>query len=205
MKKKQPKKYQKELVLEEIPLFLTSCFTVLVNQFDNKDLAKRIVELSKKDPGRHHSNRGGWQSDDVIKSKLDNKIPDLGRLLEFSEHLVKPIFDRNDLLYRGKPSAWINVNNYRDFNLSHDHPFTALSLVYFISCPRDSGCLVFERPDSLERFAVLRDEALTPNSFTHFKIQPVEGMFVVFPGYLRHEVEFNRSHEPRISFTMNFS
>jgi len=42
-----------------------------------------------------------------------------------------------------------------------------------------------------------------PNFKSHFYIQPVENLLLIFPSYLLHEVEMNNSNEKRISISFN--
>ena len=94
----------------------------------------------------------------------------------------------------------IEVSNYwghiHEKNMSttlHNHDKAYVSAVVYLKIPEGSGKIVFiPRLNQYDNGAYATD------------IQPEEGVFYIFPGYLDHCVTRNMSEEKRISLSFNF-
>lgn len=101
---------------------------------------------------------------------------------------------------------WFIKNRRYDYNKAHIHPFCNFSGVLYLKVPSNSGRIVFERPDPQpEWFRLERFNELT---FETYHFNPAPGLLVLFPAYLRHYVEQNRTEDEddeRICMSFNFS
>ena len=188
---------------------VTNIFPVPIHQFDvngfdeiQNDLIDYAYEFKKNNPdGNVISNRGGWQSpdfsvndeDDILHSFLINCLAGF------------PVIDK---LINIKVDAWININKPGDFNNKHNHPQSDLAGVVWIKCPKDDcGIIVFDSPTSFQSHNEIQsytDDFTKQNKIHHnFYFDPVEGRMLVFPAYLEHQVEINKSNEDRISVSFN--
>ena len=96
----------------------------------------------------------------------------------------------------------IKKNSY---NQAHIHPNNLLSSVYYVKAPKNCGKIIFNNPNqiSLNRFP--KDLKKTEFSANLQKIEPREGVLLLFPSYLWHSVEPNLSDEDRIIVSFNIS
>jgi uncharacterized protein (TIGR02466 family) len=79
--------------------------------------------------------------------------------------------------------------------------------VYYVRCPKDSGVIVFENPFSFKAFDELSsyNEGFVQRNAQHkaIYVQPKDGLLLIFPAHLRHQVLENNSDEERISISFN--
>jgi uncharacterized protein (TIGR02466 family) len=122
-----------------------------------------------------------------------------------------------DQLYSDQHEAfcinmWANLNPRHGYNRSHIHPGSLWSGVYYVNTPVNCGQLVFHdpRPES-QMLAVekQRHSQTTPEQWSEVFHQAISGRLVLFPSWLRHEVEPNITSlsspdGDRISISFNY-
>lgn len=95
--------------------------------------------------------------------------------------------------------SWINRHGFGGITEEHNHNFSTFVVSCYIDCPPDSGNIEFKDP--LEYH------------FTSWPIEPEEVLYkevpvstndvLIFPGWLRHRVQPNRSNKDRYVMTFN--
>jgi len=169
----------------------------------NVDLKKltKLCYQEKKKGGRNFSNRGGWQS---LNMKIDNQI-----LKELCSQILTVANEFKKLYLLNKKleisNLWININNYKDYNVTHTHPRSLFSGVFYVVCPLNSGSIVFERDAEIGCYIEQREQCSEFNKYnsTDWKFDNVAGQLLIFPSWLRHRVEANMSKKDRISISFN--
>ena len=108
-------------------------------------------------------------------------------------------------------NMWANVNYKYAYNKNHIHPGAQWSGVYYIKSPEESGNIWFTDPRAqLSMDMTLYNSSKRPNSqIREVYYKPVEGRLIMFPGWLTHEVEMNKSDLKgekghRVSISFNF-
>jgi uncharacterized protein (TIGR02466 family) len=99
---------------------------------------------------------------------------------------------------------WLNYNRKDCHHAVHNHPNSFISGVFYVTSPEDGGNFVIHDPKLNIRMYEPRYEK---NDIANFKTSyyvPMEKLLILFPSYLMHEVEVNRSDEMRISISFNF-
>ena len=172
-------------------------------KLDLKTIETFCTDLSLKDKGKTISNAGGWQSNNL---NLNKKIPNLKELLvDITKH--GDIFV-NNLKLKDKIkiySFWININEYKDYNITHKHPGALISGVYYVKTPKDCGNIIFEHPS--ESFQ--SEWRMTPSDYNNYNsgtwwLPSEENNLYLFPSWLKHRVEPNlNKNENRISISFN--
>jgi len=146
------------------------------------------------------SNRGGWQSqdtyykhDNILVQIISGGLSYMGSSYKFPEIIIRGL--------------WININNKDNYNCLHNHPGCDLAGVLWINIPKESGNFEFASPHNFIASSVLNSYEenfkLDTYNYPAYKMFPKEGSMLVFPSYLDHMVEPNKSDEDRISISFN--
>ena len=103
--------------------------------------------------------------------------------------------------------AWVNISKPGGYLEKHHHPDCNLAGVLWIKAPKNCGFFYFESPNEFAEYDLMDiqkqemvDQYLACPSY---RIEPQEGLMVLFPSHLRHAVEMNQSDEDRISIAFN--
>jgi uncharacterized protein (TIGR02466 family) len=176
---------------------------------DNKKIETACKNISKKSKGRILSNIGGWQSTDIYFTKEnDREFAGLFSLILSEVNQVANGMNLNKQFKVDENSLqfWININQQDNHNLTHNHPRSFLSGVYYVKVPKNSGDLIFEHPYPLMKFWYQYfTESDKPESFSSIFVNPEVGKLVIFPSWLEHRVVLNKSNKKRISIAFNIS
>jgi len=170
----------------------------------NEKIIKYSYKLKKKDLGKQISNVGGWQSND-----LQGVHKPLNELFEDIEHYGN---EYGKLLGLKLPlkidNIWININEYKDFNLEHFHGNSLISGVYYVKVQKKSGNIVFSNPSidimqqDWNKYTI--NEHNTNNS-PKWVMPSKTNTLYLFPNYLKHFVQPNFSNSDRISISFNLT
>lgn len=170
--------------------------------YDTNKILDYALNLFSVDDGRDATNVGGWQSNDLYYEN-DSPIKDFLDIINIK--LTECIFEYNyEISGIELGNFWFNINGHGNYNLTHTHPGSFLSGVYYIKVPEDCGVITFDN-DSKSNF-ILQSYRTTGDSVlshSQCKYPPHEGMLIIFPSWLPHSVTANNSHESRISFSFN--
>ena len=168
----------------------------------NRYLEKKIVQWSRQDKGVSKTNAGGWHSKTDMNLKEEYNV------------LTKELFAMQDEIYKKeyltmKPvcgNMWANINGPGNFNRPHLHPNALFSGVYWIKTPINSGNLMLydPRPGVHTTMPNRKEGKLPPQLWREVHYEPKAGRCIMFPAWLWHEVQPNRSNDTRISVSFNF-
>tara|TARA_R110000868_G_scaffold1027_6_gene7842 strand:- start:2440 stop:3150 length:711 start_codon:yes stop_codon:yes gene_type:complete len=168
----------------------------------NPPMLAALKRLEESTPSVKRSNVGGWHSETNlhhdpaflrIRQAISHMALRCALALEFD-------FERADLSIQ---SLWANRNGPGDFNAQHVHPNSFLSGSYYLTVPPDSGNIEFADP---VRERVMDAYPLRPNAKHHMRrlqYRCSEGLLIMFPSWLSHGVQPNRSSEMRYSLAFN--
>ncbi len=185
-------------------LFPSSIHRLGINNFNdykNKLVEETYQEKNEDPKGRKISNRGGWQSDQIEIQQCKSET--LKKIITDSLSNFEPMSEKVSMFVEG----WKNINEPGNFNVRHNHPRSDLSGVLWIKTPKNSGNIVFTSPHFFNRYQEIdsyTDEfKYNSNSYISYYFIPKEGHILIFPSFLEHEVEINKSDEDRISYSFN--
>lgn len=180
----------------------------------NAYIKEQIYALKIADPeGIERSNMrriGAWHS----KNNL-NCLPEFANFTAKVTVAVQNYFDQlgYDPVWKAVCSdMWANVSPKYAYSRSHHHGDSLCSGVYYIQSDPSSGCINFVDP---REQAIIRpyysEEAFKERHHTWSKVhfEPIPGRLILFPGWLRHDVDPNMSEAEgetsnRISISFNF-
>ena len=100
-------------------------------------------------------------------------------------------------------SLWVNINPTYSYHSDHIHPFNHISGVFYVSCTPGCGRIVFRDPRVVRAMAPVPTSEATDINTDVVKIQPAEGLMLMFPAWLTHGVEQNVSEHDRVSVSFN--
>ena len=122
-----------------------------------------------------------------------------------------------DQLYSEQQTAaclnmWANINPQHGYNRSHTHPGSLWSGVYYVQTPPDCGRIIFQDPRAQAHMLLANKNDKAEPGAEHWSEvfhQAIAGRLVLFPSWLRHEVEPNLSNlgspaGDRISISFNY-
>ena len=179
------------------------------------NLAKMALWLESQYYTKHRSNRGGWQSHNILNTDRESKDPFVGILLENIRTRAAAFLSTGGRKVDSKEvkvkSLWFNVNRENDHNVLHQHGDSLLSgVVYLLVAPPSHGAIVFidPRPQAFSRSNYEDFFGMQRNHIIH----PTERKMVLFPSFVPHRVErasvasednAGKNFQPRISASFN--
>ena len=185
--------------------FSTPVWVSTINNYKetNEKIYHYIKNLHSTDnKGIIKSNVQGWHSNNF---NLEDE-----NVIEFI-NLISPNINNvlNDMNWdmskqRAKISAmWAIINKPNDFNVIHTHPNSFLSAAYYVKAPKDAGKFVFENPNTVATHSYPAPERKTEFNVKTAGLEIEEGDLLLFPAYLPHKVNENKSSEDRIVISFN--
>ena len=171
----------------------------------NKKLVRNILKWQEKDDdGIVVSNRGGWHSQTNMHelSTFETIYTQIKIVIEqLSVHLGVDL-ETYKLVTSG---MWANVSNKYSYNKTHNHPGAIWSCAYYVKVPKNSAKIWFVDPREQAHMLPIPFKDSQPSGFfpTVF-YEPKEGTLLIFPAWLKHEVESNLIDDTRISISANF-
>ena len=153
---------------------------------------KACYDIESTNPSTRISNTtNGYHSPVFDQQDFQKYFADLAPVLE--EVIQNVSQDVNKQLTIAK--FWVNINRKYAYNKNHNHPGALLSSVLYLKTNETAGDIVFENPFEMTGFPAFQGS---------YRVKPKNGLLLVFPAYLRHDVEQNLSDEDRISIAINF-
>jgi uncharacterized protein (TIGR02466 family) len=142
---------------------------------------------------------GGWQSRDNwldrspcrgLKADLEILVSDVANSLKIKEKLK---------IY----NSWVNVNPKGAYNVAHTHPRNLFSGCYYLQTPEDCGNIVFHSPLHAKEMIDASYKEMNAVTANHLIYPAIAGRVYLFPAWLQHSVQANRSDGDRISMSFN--
>ena len=168
----------------------------------NQELERDIVAWSKQDKGITRTNVQGWHSTTDMHEK-----PEFKKLVNMLYDCQKTVYEQE--YYESEPylgNMWANINPPGGSNRAHQHPNSLWSGVYWIKTPKNCGELKIDDPRSVACMTRPRQkDTKKPDRLwreTHY--EPIAGRCIMFPSWLMHCVDPNKSNDIRISVSFNF-
>ena len=169
------------------------------SELDNHRLRDKCYDFQKDNEGQTISNVGGYQGDGFYDEK-------------FAEFVIESVprlqGETNKYLPPMEVYSWVNINGVGHYNEPHSHynqmTQTFLSCVYYVSVPEKSGVIRFFDPrGSMVKGSLDQDYYFNAAPFQY--LQPEDGMILLFPSWLEHDVtgNYNPDEEDRISIGFN--
>lgn len=168
----------------------------------NKHLLEVTAALEIETQSIKRSNVGGWHS--VSTLHVDERLAGIRKIIGQTcvecARFLSFNFEKADLIFQ---EMWINKNGKGDFNKAHVHPNAVLSGSYYIKVPPDSGNIEFYDPVRERIMSVYPIKERTKTNSQALEYRSHDGLLVIFPSWLQHSVQPNRSDDFRVSLAFN--
>jgi len=171
-------------------------------ELNNKFFEQEVISWSQHDKGVNKTNVNGWHS----KTNM-HTFPQFKSLVDELYKMQLEVFKEEWLDKKPRlGNMWANINYSGGYNRPHVHPNATFSGVYYIKTPPNCGELICNDPrPGIQTMMPTRIEGKPPkNLWREVHLQPVEGRIIIFPAWLWHCVEPNKSNDMRISVSFNF-
>ena len=181
-----------------LPLFRPDIFIKenVGTKEQREDLKKQILHAKENDIGtKGGSNHGCWRSNATYDMEWlydeMRKLSDHANKIYFEDDPVFKSFLDNSK--NRDFNIWTNVNEVGSKNVLHTHNEDAWAGIYYLQA-QETGNLVFTNPANL----LLQCNPKSPYT-RKTGIKPEDGMLVIWPGWVPHEVLENKSNKQRIN------
>ena len=158
-----------------------------------KDLAAMGAPLANLKPGEN------WQSDQDLHLR-EGFRPLTDWIEKASRELLNYLHIQPDAMITG---CWANVNAPGTSHRLHSHRNNFLSGVYYLQTQPDANTINFFDPRN--QTGAIRPPVSEPTAENTevAQVRIADGALILFPAWLIHSVDTNRSPKPRISISFN--
>jgi|TARA_X000000950_G_scaffold104554_1_gene131804 uncharacterized protein (TIGR02466 family) len=180
--------------------FPSVIWSSVIHVVDNAKLKHWAYDRKKNDIGRVISNFNGYQSDDILPGVCEQ----VDRLVELLDKETAACAKQVGLPEVELYNIWLNINPPNSYNHLHNHVGSVFSGVYYVDAPNNCGNIQFERNDGAEYHIPIHVEKETYFTSTRATYAAKTNALYIFPGWLKHSVQGNRSNQDRISISFNY-
>ena len=188
-------------------LFPTPIWTFSLDNYNkiNEEMYSFIkAEQIKDQKGINKSNVKGWHSKDF---NLKENEPQ--NFINFISPSIEQVM--TDMNWEKEKqtikitSMWAIINKGGSTNLRHQHGNSTISGAYYVRAPQNCGEIVFYDPRPAPVYSY--PKAISSNLLNAQVngISPKEGALILFPSYVDHSVNENKSNEERIVISFNIT
>ena len=138
-----------------------------------------------------------FEEDLLTKYKLDEFKSFLGTAV--NDYMSQLGFKGINLSYN-YAASWMTLHKTGAFAHTHTHSYSDISGVYYFKTNGRDGSIYFENPVKSQVTGFITHRIDNRLYFT-----PEVGKLILFPGWLDHGVDFNTTHDERVSVSFNIN
>ena len=180
--------------------FPSVIWSSVIHVVDNAKVKHWAYDRKRNDIGRVVSNYNGYQTSDILPGQCEQ----IDRLVELLDKETATCAKQVGLPEVELYNIWLNINPPNSYNHLHNHVGSVLSGVYYVDAPEHSGNIQFERSDGAEDHIPEYVEKETYYTSTRATYAAKTNALYIFPGWLKHSVQGNRSSSDRMSISFNY-
>jgi uncharacterized protein (TIGR02466 family) len=143
----------------------------------------------------------------TIDKEILNSLPELKKEIEKEiDKYTRDYLKVDDNIEFYITTSWINKHKPDDYAVVHHHSNSIFSGIYYIRQPRWSGDLLIHENNmtpNISNRVMLNYKEMTDYTTSHYQIPPEDGLLLLFPSFLMHSVEKNKSPHDRYSLGFN--
>jgi len=188
-------------------LFPTPIWTFSLDNYNkiNEEMYSFIkAEQIKDQKGINKSNVKGWHSKD-FNLKQNEPQSFISFISPSIEQVMTDMNWEKEKQTIKISNMWAIINKGGSTNLRHQHGNSTISGAYYVRAPENCGEIVFYDPRPAPVYSY--PKAINSNLLNAQVngISPKEGALVLFPSYVDHSVNENKSNEERIVISFNIT
>ena len=186
-------------------LFPTPVWTINLDNYEeiNEQMYNYIKSNQTNDEvGISKSNVKGWHSKDFNLSEKDPQ-----NFITFILPAIEKVM--NDMGWDKEKqiakisNMWAIINTGGAANLRHQHGNSTISGAYYVKAPNNCGDIVFYDPRPAPIYSYPNVNKVNFLNAQVNGISPKEGALILFPSFLDHSVNENKSNKERIVISFN--
>jgi len=167
---------------------------------------KKIVSMIDKDGFYNYIDADGNVDDSVGQVTSSEHVIDEKKFKFLKDKMMEEFynFSRGEMKYPNEfeiTTSWFTKTTKGQASPMHNHDNCMFSGVLYLQTSQNSGDIVFENFET-QRYHLEPDDYNLNNS-TEWKIKPVDGLLLIFPAEVHHEVIKNQSDTIRHSMGFN--
>ena len=187
---------------EIVPLFPTLVWKMQLSRDTyepiNAKIKAKLMELAQSTPGLAPG--GKLQTDQTL-----HRLPEFQELGEIIHSAAAGVLDFLKIVYESLEltGCWANISPPGDGHRPHTHPNNYLSGVYYVQVQAGADTISFDDPRPQTNIIAPATTEITDENAGQIHITTREGLLVLFPSWLQHQVPRNKSQRDRISIAYN--
>lgn len=164
----------------------------------NKKLKKKIFVLTRSNSNL--SKKGKMQTDQTL-----HQLPEFEELNGIINQASGGFMEFLKLSYESFEitGCWANISPPGDGHKPHNHPNNYLSGVYYLQTQSGADRISFDDPRPQTNIISPPTLEATDMNAGQIHINAREGLMILFPSWLQHQVPPNKSRQARISIAFN--
>jgi uncharacterized protein (TIGR02466 family) len=184
---------------ETIPFF-TPIYDITLDDINNDFVEKQLHNFLNAGAVRRIKNNTSYQT------KNYTSPGNLNFLFDSIQPFVNMVTEKWGISRKlNLVNWWYTFHKKYDYGEEHYHPEGIISGCYYVKVPKDSGNIVFERPDLQVHY--FEGSVINEYNYKYFSYFPSPKLLILFPSYLKHKIEQNLTTEEddaRISVAFNY-
>ncbi len=187
---------------EIVPLFPTLVWKIQLSRDTyeplNAKIKAKLTELAQATPGLAPG--GKLQTDQTL-----HRLPEFQELKDIINTAATGVLDFQKIVYESLEltGCWANISPPGDGHRPHTHPNNYLSGVYYVQTQGGANTISFDDPRPQTNIISPVTSEITDENAGQIHIATREGLLVLFPSWLQHQVPRNKSQRARISIAFN--
>ena len=187
---------------EIVPLFPTLVWKMQLARDTyepiNATIKAKLAELAQATPGLTPG--GKLQTDQTL-----HRLAEFQELKDIIDGAAAGVLDFLKIVYESVEltGCWANISPPGDGHRPHTHPNNYLSGVYYVQTQAGADTISFDDPRPQTNIISPVTSEITDENAGQIHITTREGLLVLFPSWLQHQVPRNNSQQARISIAFN--
>ena len=187
---------------EIVPLFPTLVWKMQLSRDTyepiNEKIKAKLMALARATPDLAPT--GKLQTDQTLQ-----QLPEFAELSDIINGAAAGVLDFLKIIYESVEitGCWANISPPGDGHRPHTHPNNYLSGVYYVQTQAGADTISFDDPRPQTNIIAPATVEITDENAGQIHITSRDGLLILFPSWLQHQVPPNKSPHNRISIAFN--
>ena len=187
---------------EIVPLFPTLVWKMQLSRDTyepiNEKIKAKLTALARATPDL--SPNGKLQTDQTLQ-----QLPEFDELSDIINGAATGVLDFLKIIYESVEitGCWANISPPGDGHRPHTHPNNYLSGVYYVQTQAGADTISFDDPRPQTNIIAPATLEIPDDNAGQMHITSRDGLLILFPSWLQHQVPPNKSPHNRISIAFN--